>query len=116
MMLITPVTKSKQEKADSKNFDIFLLDSRGMQCSLNCKDTEIQWLIVLVSIHSLPYIRYWLQRTEKWLQSTATRTQLLLEKGMWSPKQSRFRFVEPIFRNLIVLGIIMFFNPLHVCA
>jgi hypothetical protein len=44
MMLITPVTKSKQEKADSKNFDIFLLDSRGMQCSLNCKDTEIQSL------------------------------------------------------------------------
>lgn len=54
---MTPVTKSKQEKADSKYFDI-LRDCRGMQCSLNCQqDTEIQWLI-LFPFQSTPYLIY----------------------------------------------------------
>ncbi len=64
MMLMTPVTKSKQEKADSKNFDI-LRDCRGMQCSLNCKDTEIQWLIISFPFQSTPYLIYGIGSNEQ---------------------------------------------------
>ena len=78
MMLMTPVTKSKQEKAESKYLDI-LLDCLGMQCSSNCKDAEIQWVISF-PFQSTPYLIYGIGSNEqKLLQSTTTRTQLLLE-------------------------------------
>ena len=53
---MTPVMKSKQEKVDSKIFDI-LQDCPETQCSSNCKHTEIQWLI-LFQFQSPPYLIY----------------------------------------------------------
>lgn len=60
---MTPVMKSKQEKVASKIVDILQQDSPVTQCSSNCKDTEIQWLI-LFQFQSLADLIYpeWDQR------------------------------------------------------
>ena len=74
-MLMTPVMQSKQEKVDSKIFDI-LQECPETQCSSNFKHTEIRWLI-LFQFQSPPTVL--VQKKQKLLLSTAMRTQLHLE-------------------------------------